>query len=199
MNHSPAMRKLLCLQLHVFVQKKKKRKGKKEEISLTRLACCRRSRGRLSWRRWQSCSVEALWGEGIVGLGLVFFLVWSETCAPLPFPHPNLSLYYYRLARGAQRGARWAARCHSKPCVCCLERCVFLLLLCFFLLFFYKGLSPCAIGRPAWRRGLGSPGRVHMRDGDGRGPRVFQRVSKWRLDPATRQPQHKTAPLWVWS
>lgn len=38
-------------------------------------------------------------GRGIVVLGLVF-LSDQKTCAPLPFPHPNLSLYYYRLRRG---------------------------------------------------------------------------------------------------
>lgn len=43
-------------------------------------------------------------GSGIGVLGLVF-LSDQKTCAPLPFPHPNLSLYYYRL-RGAQLGAR---------------------------------------------------------------------------------------------
>lgn len=44
-----------------------------------------------------------------------FFLVWSETCAPLPFPHPNLSLYYYRLVGGGGAGSAWSEVSGSLP------------------------------------------------------------------------------------
>lgn len=158
-------------------KKKKKKERRKKEITPTRLARCRRSRGRLSRTALAKLQRGGALRRGDCRSWPSFFLVWSETCAPLPFPHPNLSLYYYRLARGAQRGARWAARYHSKPCVCCLERCVLL------GFFFLTGLSSCVIARPG-DVVTGSIGRVA---GWRRGPRVFQRVSKWRLDSDTKQ------------
>lgn len=88
-------------------------------LGLKSLLCCAivsdhasdcQSSGKVSaFKRSRGCS-----GRGIVVLGLVF-LSDQKTCAPLPFPHPNLSLFYYRL-RGAQCAARQAARFVSEHC-----------------------------------------------------------------------------------
>lgn len=56
---------------------------------------CQSSGKVAAFKRSRGC-----WGRGILVLGLVF-LSDQRTCAPPPFPHPDLSLYYYRL-RGAQ-------------------------------------------------------------------------------------------------
>lgn len=167
---------------HVCAKKKKKEKRKKE-ITPTRLARCRRSRGRLSRTALAKLQRGGALRRGDCRSWPSFFLVWSETCAPLPFPHPNLSLYYYRLARGAQRGARWAARCHSKPCVCCLERCVL-------LGFFFDGLIVVR-DRTAWRHGYRLPRQGRRMATRAEGFSTCVKVEA-RLG-------HKTAPLWVQS
>lgn len=83
-----------------------------------------------------------------------------------------------------ERGERLAA---TASLVCAAwNACVFLL-----GFFFFQGLSSCVLGRPGdgvSAPSVGSPCRMAAR-ADGFSTRVEA------IDPATRQPQHKTAPL----
>lgn len=165
MNHSPAMRKLLCFQMHVFVQKKKRNHSDTSRLlqtiwwAIVTTALAKLQRGgalrRRDCRSWPS-----------------FFpcLIRNLCTSALPPPKPKPLLL-----QACEGGSAWSEVSGSLPqqalCVCCLERCVFLL---GFFFFFFKGLSSCVIGRAgnaALAPSAGSPCR--MAD---EGPKGFSNV-----------------------